>query len=58
MITAASSSFARLALEACMKIRCAVDARGSGNLVARAVSSISRKQYEERWVAAPLDKAA
>ena len=38
LITAASSSLAKPAVDACMNIWCAVLASGSGNLVARAVS--------------------
>ena len=39
LITALSSSRPKPAVEACMNIWCAVEARGRGNLVARAVSS-------------------
>ena len=39
LITAESSSLAKPAVDACMNIWCAVLASGSGNLVARAVSS-------------------
>src|SRR6185436_10647051 len=43
LITAASSSAPWPALEACMNIWCAVAASGSGNLLARAVSSTRPK---------------
>ena len=44
-MTALSSSFAKPAVEACMNIWCAVDASGSGNFVARAVSSTRPRSF-------------
>jgi hypothetical protein len=45
LITALSSSLAKPAVEACMNIWCAVLDSGSGNLLARAMSSTRPRSF-------------